>query len=88
MSRIKNVIKEKRKYFEPSKKEFMINYRVDNMEALLKKLKANKVIIVDTIETYEYGKFLHILDCDSNKVELWEPVDGSFTKLYEGKTTK
>lgn len=78
----------KTNYFEPSKSEYMINYRVDNMEELLKKLKANKVTILDTIETYEYGKFLHILDCDSNKVELWEPVDVSFTKLYEGKTTK
>lgn len=75
-------------YFEPSKKEYMINYRVDNLEKLLKKLKANNVIVVDTIETYDYGKFLHILDCDSNKIELWEPIDGSFTKLYEGKTTK
>lgn len=78
----------KTNYFEPSKKEFMINYRVDNMDMLYKKLKANNVIITDTIETYDYGKFLHILDCDSNKVELWEPIDGSFTKLYEGKTTK
>lgn len=78
----------KTKYFQPSKKDFMINYRVDNLEGLLKKMKANNVTILDTIETYDYGKFLHILDCDSNKVELWEPIDGSFTKLYEGKTTK
>lgn len=78
----------KTKYFQPSKKDFMINYRVDNLEALLNKLKANNVTVLDTIETYDYGKFLHILDCDSNKVELWEPIDGSFTKLYEGKTTK
>ena len=78
----------KTKYFEPSKNDYMINYRVDNMELLYKKLKANNVIVLDTIESYEYGKFLHILDCDSNKVELWEPIDGSFTKLYEGKTTK
>jgi predicted enzyme related to lactoylglutathione lyase/uncharacterized protein YciI len=78
----------KTKYFAPSKKDFMINYRVDNLEMLYKKLKANKVIICDTIESYEYGKFLHIMDCDSNKIELWEAVDASFTKLYDGKTTK
>lgn len=78
----------KTKYFNPSKKDFMINYRVDNLVALQKKLKANNVVILDTIESYDYGKFLHILDCDSNKVELWEPIDGSFTKLYDGKTTK
>lgn len=78
----------KTKYFLPSKNDYMINYRVDNMGELLKKLKANNVTVLDTIESYDYGKFLHILDCDSNKVELWEPIDGSFTKLYEGKTTK
>ncbi|HEY0030645.1 MAG TPA: hypothetical protein VGC65_07800 [Bacteroidia bacterium] len=78
----------KTKYFAPSKKDYMINYRVDDMQVLLKKLKANNVVILDTIEAYDYGKFLHILDCDSNKIELWEPVDGSFTRLYEGKTTK
>ena len=78
----------KTKYFQPSKNDYMINYRVDNMEELLKKLKTNNVIVLDTIESYDYGKFLHILDCDSNKVELWEPIDGSFTKLYQGKTTK
>lgn len=78
----------KTNYFNPSKKDFMINYRVDNMNELLKKLKANKVVVLDTIESYEYGKFLHILDCDSNKIELWEPIDGPFMKLYEGKTTK
>lgn len=78
----------KTKYFEPSKKDYMINYRIDNMEALFRKLNENKVTIVDTIESYDYGKFLHILDCDSNKIELWEPIDASFKKLYEGKTTK
>ena len=78
----------KTKYFQPSKNDYMINYRVDNMEALLKKLKANNVTVLDTIESYDYGKFLHILDCDCNKVELWEPIDRSFTKLYQGKTTK
>lgn len=62
------------KYFEPSKKEFMINYRVQNIEGLLEKLKANGVIVLDDIETYEYGKFVHIMDTEGNKIELWEPV--------------
>ena len=60
-------------YFNPSKKDFMINYRVQNIEALVDKLKENGVTVVDTITTYEYGKFVHILDPDGNKVELWEP---------------
>jgi len=50
------------KYFEPSAKDFMINYRVDNLEALAEELKKENVTILDTIETYDYGKFLHILD--------------------------
>jgi predicted enzyme related to lactoylglutathione lyase len=63
------------KYFSPSKKDFMINYRVQNIEALVNKLKENGVTIVDSIETYDYGKFIHIMDQEGNKIELWEPVD-------------
>jgi len=62
------------KYFEPSTKDFMINYRVDNLEALVEELKKNGVTIVDDIETVDYGKFVHILDAEGNKVELWEPI--------------
>lgn len=79
---------EKTKYFLPSQKEFMINYRVENLEAMVEDLKAKNVTILDTIASYDYGKFVHILDCDSNKIELWEPVDGPFTKEYEGETMK
>ena len=61
-------------YFAPSKKEFMVNYRVQNMEALVEKLKQNGVTVVDSIATYEYGKFVHIMDADGNKIELWEPA--------------
>ena len=81
--------KETTKYFEPSTKDFMINYRVENIEALVQELKANGVTITDTIETAEYGKFVHILDVENNKVELWEPVDTEFEKLGKqiGATT-
>jgi predicted enzyme related to lactoylglutathione lyase len=60
-------------YFSPSKKEFMINYRVQNIEGLVKKLKENGVTIVDELQVHEYGKFIHIMDADGNKIELWEP---------------
>jgi predicted enzyme related to lactoylglutathione lyase len=60
-------------YFSPSKKEFMINYRVQNIEGLVNKLKENGVTILDSIATYEYGKFVHIMDAEGNKIELWEP---------------
>ena len=68
-------------YFNPSEKEFMINYRVQNIVGLVENLKENGVKVVDEIEEYEYGKFVHIMDDDGNKIELWEPVDVVFTKM-------
>lgn len=62
-------------YFSPSKKEFMVNYQVQNIEGLVNKLKENGVIILDEITTYDYGKFVHILDSEGNKIELWEPIE-------------
>ena len=75
-------------YFQPSKKEFMLNFRVENIENLIAEMKENGIEVLDDIETYEYGKFVHIMDPEGNKIELWEPIDEVFTKLYEGKTTK
>lgn len=63
------------KYFEPSTKDFMINYRVDNLDALVEQLKNEGVTILDNIEDSEYGKFVHILDAEGNKIQLWEPKD-------------
>ena len=74
-------------YFDPSPKDFMINYRVANLVVLLDELKKEGVQIVGELEEYEYGKFAHIVDLEGNKIELWEPVDSAFTKLYEGETT-
>jgi len=67
--------KETTKYFEPSTKDFMINYRVENIENLVEELKKNGVTIVDTTQTFDYGKFVHILDPEGNKIELWEPTE-------------
>lgn len=64
--------KEDSKYFE---KDFMINYRVENLEALVEELKKEGVTIVDKMETYDYGKFIHILDGEGNKIQLWEAID-------------
>ncbi|MEP7196208.1 MAG: VOC family protein [Saprospiraceae bacterium] len=60
-------------YFSPSKKEFMINYQVQNIEGLVDKLHENGVNILDSIVTYDFGKFVHIMDAEGNKIELWEP---------------
>jgi predicted enzyme related to lactoylglutathione lyase len=73
--------KETTKYFEPSTKDFMINYRVENMETLVEELRKNGVTVTDSIQTVEYGKFVHILDVEGNKIELWEPNDIEFEKL-------
>jgi len=78
---------EKTDYFDPSEKDFMINYRVQNIEGLVKKLKNNGVTILDEIQKFEYGKFVHIMDPEGNKIELWEPIDSFFTKMG-GATTK
>lgn len=73
--------KETTKYFEPSTKEFMINYRVENLELLIEELKKEGVTISDTLQTVDYGKFIHIMDIEGNKIELWEPNDIEYEKL-------
>ncbi|MBK9733275.1 MAG: VOC family protein [Chitinophagaceae bacterium] len=86
-----NPFKETTKYFEPSTKDFMINYRVENLEALLEELKKEGVTVLDTIEAVDYGKFAHIMDIEGNKIQLWEPNDIEYEKLgiqMGSKTTK
>jgi len=63
------------KYFDPSAKPFMINYRVADLVALVAELKKDNVTIVDEIAEYDYGKFVHVLDPEGNIIELWEPKD-------------
>lgn len=86
-----NPFKETTDYFAPSTKDFMINYRVENIEGLVDELKKNGVTILDTIETYDYGKFVHILDVEGNKLELWEPNDVAYEEMGKqlgSQTTK
>lgn len=64
-----------------------INYRVENLERLVEVLKQEGVQVVDEVEVYEYGKFVHVMDPEGNKIELWELVDSVFTEQYEGNTT-
>jgi predicted enzyme related to lactoylglutathione lyase len=73
--------KETTKYFEPSTKDFMINYRVTNMDALIEQLTKAGVTVCDSIQSVEYGKFVHILDIEGNKLELWEPNDKVYEKM-------
>ena len=73
-------------YMAPSTREFMINYRVENLEALVEILKKEGVIFTDEITQFEYGKFVHLLDLEGNKIELWEPNDIEFDKIVVGRT--
>lgn len=73
-------------YFSPSEKDFMINFRVENLEELLALLRQEGVTVLDKIANYEYGKFAHILDPEGNKIELWEPVDTAYEKIAEAIT--
>ena len=65
-------------YLDPSKKDFMFNYRVKDLHALMASLKAEHVEIVGKIDEQPYGKFGWIMDPEGNKIELWEPVDDGF----------
>ncbi|MFN8296474.1 MAG: VOC family protein [Chitinophagales bacterium] len=69
------------KYFEPSTKDFMINYSVADMDKLVAQLKKDGVTITDSIESFDYGKFVHIMDIEGNKIELWEPNDIEYEKM-------
>lgn len=76
-----SIFDSKTEYTKPSTKEFMINYRVENLEELLKTLKEEGVEVVGEMESYEYGKFGWIMDPNGIKIELWEPNDGEYSKL-------
>ncbi len=73
-----SIMDEKTDYLNPSTKNFMINYRVSDLEKLLETLKAEGVTIVGEMETYPYGKFGWIIDPEGQKIELWEPIESGF----------
>ena len=68
---------EEDRYFEPSTKPFLFNFRVRNLDALLAELNANGVTVDERVETYEYGRFGWAMDPEGNRIELWEQVSGA-----------
>jgi catechol 2,3-dioxygenase-like lactoylglutathione lyase family enzyme len=60
-------------YFDPSRAPFMINYIVDDLDAILANLARNGVDVDPKREDYDYGRFAWVVDPDGNKIELWEP---------------
>jgi predicted enzyme related to lactoylglutathione lyase len=80
-----SIFDENTEYTNPSKKDAMINYRVENLEKLLKVLKEEGVEVVGEMEVHEYGKFGWIMDPNGYKIELWEPNDDEYDKI-KGET--
>lgn len=71
-----SVFEQKSKYFKPSESSFMINYRVEDLKALLNVLREEGCNVMDEIEESEFGLFGWVIDPDGNKVELWQPPLG------------
>ena len=75
-STIWSPFKDETTYFAPSTSSFMINYRVDDLHALLAALRAEGCAVDDKVEESEFGKFGWVMDPEGNKVELWQPPEG------------
>ena len=73
--------KETTKYFQPSEKQFMINYRVEGLDQLLAQMKTAGILPTDSVQKTSYGNFVHLMDPEGNKIELWEPNDVEFAKM-------
>ena len=78
-----SVFEDQTTYFTPSGHDHMINYRVNDLEALMNKLKAEGVKVIGEIEEYEYGKFGWVLDPDGRKIELWQPYDDVYQSIAD-----
>jgi predicted enzyme related to lactoylglutathione lyase len=65
-------------YLGDRSQQYMLNFRVDDLDAILLRLHEHKVVIVSEPEVFPYGKFVHIMDPEGNKLELWEPKDRTF----------
>jgi predicted enzyme related to lactoylglutathione lyase len=63
-------------YFGPSRQEFMVNYRVDDLEAALQRLRQAGASVAPTIEEDDYGRFAWAEDPEGNRFELWQPAPG------------
>ena len=71
-----NIFDASSKYYDPSTAPFMVNYRVENVHALVAALREEGCQVVGNVDESEYGKFGWVMDPDGNKIELWEPPQG------------
>lgn len=70
----------------PKGASFVINYRVENLVELVEQLRGEGVNVIDAIQEFSYGKFVHIEDIEGNKIELWEANDIEYERIVEGRT--
>ena len=77
--------KETTKFFLPSEKQFMINYRVTGLDQLLAQMKTAGIMPLDSVDRNSYGNFVHLMDPEGNKIELWEP--NKVESAMEGSAT-
>jgi predicted enzyme related to lactoylglutathione lyase len=82
-----SIFPEKTEYLNPSNKDFMVNYRVDDLETLLGVLKEEGVEVVGEMQEFEYGKFGWIMDPNGIKIELWEANDEAYAKMGDEDST-
>jgi predicted enzyme related to lactoylglutathione lyase len=68
-----SIFKPDTKYFQPSTKPFMLNFRVEDLDGLLERLRGEDVWVDPNREDYDYGRFAWIMDPEGNRIELWEP---------------
>lgn len=73
-------------YFGDRNQQFMINFRVDDLDGLLGRLRGEGVAVVDEVDDQPYGRFVHVVDNDGRRVELWEPVDDEYRNMAEALT--
>ncbi len=71
-----NPFKEDTGYFAPSTAPFMVNFRVEDLHALLAALRAEGCSVDEKVEESEYGKFGWVMDPEGNRIELWQPPEG------------
>jgi predicted enzyme related to lactoylglutathione lyase len=60
-------------YFSPSRRAFMVNFVVDDLDGALAQVRRGRGRVVGEVQEYPYGRFGWFLDPDGNKVELWQP---------------
>lgn len=73
------------KHFAPSKSTFMVNYRVEDLAAVLQALRDEGCNVLEKTDDSEYGKFGWVMDPEGNKVELWQPPPGQSIPSLKSK---